>query len=225
MQGSLDESAKLSAIVKKLTDELSEKESELLAKKQTRQSVSEKIQTQQQKVYDLRSQKENASNQSELYSVRTEDSLSLIENYKKEIAALQSELTVLADRAKEEAETKQRQLNLMGDSDLNHQNKETEFVQSQEKLNALEAKLHSNRNALFEIENTINRARSDSTSYELEIKTYQVKHADLIEKRVTYKQEIEVFEEAYKVIVNQQNEHAGKLSESEIAILKLKQQL
>ena len=141
MQGSLDESAKLSAIVKKLTDELSEKESELLAKKQTRQSVSEKIQTQQQKVYDLRSQKENASNQSELYSVRTEDSLSLIENYKKEIAALQSELTVLADRAKEEAETKQRQLNLMGDSDLNHQNKETEFVQSQEKLNALEAKI------------------------------------------------------------------------------------
>ena len=74
----------------------------------------------------------------------------------------------------------------MGDSDLNHQNKETEFVQSQEKLNALEAKLHSNRNTLFEIENTINRARSDSTSYELEIKTYQVKHADLIEKRVTY---------------------------------------
>ena len=118
MQGSLDESAKLSAIVKKLTDELSEKESELLAKKQTRQSVSEKIQTQQQKVYDLRSEKENASNQSELYSVRTEDSLSLIENYKKEIAALQSELTVLADRAKEEAETKQRQLNLMGDSTL-----------------------------------------------------------------------------------------------------------
>ena len=218
MQGSLDESAKLSAIVKKLTDELSEKESELLAKKQTRQSVSEKIQTQQQKVYDLRSEKENASNQSELYSVRTEDSLSLIENYKKEIAALQSELTVLADRAKEEAETKQRQLNLMGDSDLNHQNKETEFVQSQEKLNALEAKLHSNRNTLFEIENTINRARSDSTSYELEIKTYQVKHADLIEKRVTYKQEIEVFEEAYKAIVNQQNEHAGKLSELEIAI-------
>ena len=106
----------------------------------------------------------------------------------------------------------------MGDSDLNHQNKETEFVQSQENLNALEVKLHSNRNTLFEIENTINRARSDSTSYELEIKTYQVKHADLIEKRVTYKQEIEVFEEAYKAIVNQKNEYAGKLSEIEIAI-------
>ena len=48
--------------------------------------------------------RKSASNQSELYSVRKEDSLSLIENYKKEIEALQSELTVLADRAKEEAE-------------------------------------------------------------------------------------------------------------------------
>jgi len=218
MQGSLDESAKLSEIVKKFTDELSEQEAQLLTKKQARQSVSEKIQAQQQKVYDLRSEKENASNQSELFSVRTEDSLALIENFKKEIATLESELTQLLDRAKEEAETKQKQLNLMGDSDLNHQNQETEFVQSQEKLNALEAKLHSNRNAVFEIENTINRARSDSTSFELEIKTYQVKHADLIEKLVTYKQEIEVFEEAFKAITKQQTEHSGKLSELEMSI-------
>ena len=54
----------------------------------------------------------------------------------------------------------------------------------------------------------INRARSDSTSFELEIKTYQVKHADLIEKLVTYKQEIEVFEEAFKAIAKQQTEHS-----------------
>ena len=218
MQGSLEESAKLSEAVKKLTDELSEQETELLAKKQTRQSVAEKIQEQQQKVYDLRSDKENASNQSELLSVRTTDSLSLIENYKKEIATLELELTALLDRAKEEAETKQKQLNLMGDSDLHHQNQETEFVQSQEKLNTLEAKLHSNRNAIFEIENTINRARSNSTSMELEIKTYQVKHADLIEKLVTYKQELEVFEEDFKEIIKQQNEYASKLSDLEKAL-------
>lgn len=215
MQSSLEESAKLTERVKQLTDALSEKESQLLLKKQTRQSVGEKIQTQQQKVYDLRSEKENASNQSELFSVRTADSLSLIENYKKEIAALEIELTDLLNRAKEEAETKQKQLNLMGDSDLHHQNQESEFVQSQEKLNALEQKLQSNRNATFDIENTINRARSDSTSLELEIKTYQVKHADLIEKLVTYKQELEVFEEAFKEIAKQRNEHAGKLAELE----------
>ena len=218
MQASFDQSTKLSEIVKNLTDELSQQESQLSAKKQTRQSVSEKIQALQQKVYDLRSEKENASNQSELFSVRTKDSQSLIENYKKEIATLESELTELVNRANEEAETKQKQLNLMGDSDLHHQNQETEFVQSQEKLTALETKLQSNRNATFEIESTINRARSDSTSFDLEIKTYQVKHADLIEKLVTYKQEIEVFEEAFKAIIKQQNEHAGKLSELENAI-------
>lgn len=218
MQGSLDESAKLTEVVKKLTDELSEQESQLLVKKQTRQSVSEKIQAQQQKVYDLRSEKENASNQSELLSVRTTDSLSLIENYKKEIATLELELAALLNRAKEEAETKQKQLNLMGDSDLHHQNQETEFVQSQEKLNTLEAKLNSNRNRTFEIENTINRARSDSTSLELEIKTYQVKHADLIEKLVTYKQELEVFEETFKEIIKQQNEYANKLTDLEEAL-------
>ena len=141
MQGSPDESAKLSETVKKLTDELSEQESELLAKKQVRQSVSEKIQSQQQKVYELRSEKENASNQSELYSVRTEDSLSLIENYKKEIETLQSELTVLVDRAKEEAETKQRHLNLMGDSDLNHQNKEIGVCSVSRKVEWIRSKI------------------------------------------------------------------------------------
>ena len=125
MQASFDQSTKLSEIVKNLTDELSQQESQLSAKKQTRQSVSEKIQALQQKVYDLRSEKENASNQSELFSVRTKDSQSLIENYKKEIATLESELTELVNRANEEAETKQKQLNLMGDSDLHHQNHET----------------------------------------------------------------------------------------------------
>ena len=113
MQASFDQSTKLSEIVKTLTDELSQQESQLSAKKQTRQSVSEKIQALQQKVYDLRSEKENASNQSGLFSVRTKDSQSLIENYKKEIATLESELTELVNRANEEAETKQKQLNLM----------------------------------------------------------------------------------------------------------------
>ena len=141
--------------------------------------------------------------------------MNTVEIYKKEIAALESELSSLVDRAEAEAESKQAQLNLIGDSDLLHQNQEAAFAQAQAKLQSMEAELQANRSAIHDAENTINRARSDATSLELEIKTYQVKHADLTEKLVTAKGELTVFEEAYRVIERHQKEAQAQLAEIE----------
>ena len=215
IQTSLGETEALNQSVKEKSDALSGKESDLQEKKQARQALVESLQALQQKVYDLRSEKENALSQSELFSVRSSDSMNTVEIYKKEIAALESELSSLVDRAEAEAESKQAQLNLIGDSDLLHQNQEAAFAQAQAKLQSMEAELQANRSAIHDAENTINRARSDSTSLELEIKTYQVKHADLTEKLVTAKGELTVFEEAYRVIERHQNEALAQLAEIE----------
>ena len=215
IQNSCAQAEALSESVKAKSEALSIKETHLQEKKQARQILAESMQAQQQKAYDLRSEKENALNQSELFSVRSSDSLSTVENYKKEIADLEAELSSLAARAEAEAESKQTQMNLMGDSDLLHQNEEAAFVQAQAKLQSMEAELQNHRTAIHEAENTINRARSDATSLELEIKTYQVKHADLTEKLVTAKGELTVLEEAYRVIERHQTEAGGQLAEIE----------
>ena len=215
IQGSLGRTKVLSEKVKALSEALNIKESDLLSKKQKQQALSEAIQLQQQRVYELRSEKENILNQSEIFSVRTTDSHALIESHKKEICQLEEELSIIINQAKVEAESKQEQLNLMGDSDLMHQNQENEFAQYQARLNHLEESLQTSRNESVEIEGTINRMRSEATSLELEIKTYQVKHGDLTEKLVTCKQELTVFEDIYSSLQLNQNEASVKLSNLE----------
>ncbi len=215
IQGSLGRTKVLSEEVKRLSEALNIKGSNLLSKKQKQQTLNETIQLQQQRVYELRSEKENILNQSEIFSVRTTDSLTLIENYKKEISQLEEELSKIIKQAKVEADSKQEQLNLMGDSDLKHQNQENEFTQYQAKLNHLEESLQVSRNESVTIEGTINRMRSDATSLDLEIKTYQVKHGDLTEKLVTCKQELTVYKDTYRSLQLNQNKASENLSNLE----------
>ena len=208
----MERSRELNASVASQAKQLQTEEDRLKAMKQGRQDLYDGMQELQQRVYNLRSEKENAKNQSELYSVRANDSSVLIENYKQEIQSIEEEQKQIDHRVRRDSESKQKQLNLVGDSDANHQNQETEFLETQAKLNDLESSLQEKRALLLESENRINRSRSDSTSLELEIKTYQVKHASLTEKIVTLKQEIEVLEDAQRQIVEAETKTADKVS-------------
>ena len=208
----MERSRELNASVASQAKQLQTEEDRLKAMKQGRQDLYDGMQELQQRVYNLRSEKENAKNQSELYSVRANDSSVLIENYKQEIQSIEEEQKQIDHRVRRDSESKQKQLNLVGDSDANHQNQETEFLETQAKLNDLESSLQEKRALLLESENRINRSRSDSTSLELEIKTYQVKHASLTEKIVTLKQEIEVLEDAQRQIVEAETKTSDKVS-------------
>ena len=208
----MERSRELNASVASQAKQLQTEEDRLKAMKQGRQDLYDGMQELQQRVYNLRSEKENAKNQSELYSVRANDSSVLIENYKQEIQSIEEEQKQIDHRVRRDSESKQKQLNLVGDSDANHQNQETEFLETQAKLNDLESSLQEKRALFLESENRINRSRSDSTSLELEIKTYQVKHASLTEKIVTLKQEIEVLEDAQRQIVEAETKTADKVS-------------
>lgn len=208
----MERSSELNATVASQAKQLQAEEERLKAMKQGRQDLYDGMQELQQRVYNLRSEKENAKNQSELYSVRANDSSVLIENYKQEIHSIEEEQKQIDLRVQRDSESKQKQLNLVGDSDVNHQNQETEFLETQAKLNELESSLQEKRALLLDSENRINRSRSDSTSLELEIKTYQVKHASLTEKIVTLKQELEVFEETQRQILEAERKTSDKVS-------------
>ena len=208
----MERSSELNATVASQAKQLQAEEERLKAMKQGRQDLYDGMQELQQRVYNLRSEKENAKNQSELYSVRANDSSVLIENYKQEIHSIEEEQKQIDLRVQRDSESKQKQLNLVGDSDANHQNQETEFLETQAKLNELESSLQEKRALLLDSENRINRSRSDSTSLELEIKTYQVKHASLTEKIVTLKQELEVFEETQRQILEAERKTSDKVS-------------
>ena len=208
----MERSSELNATVASQAKQLQAEEEHLKTMKQGRQDLYDGMQELQQRVYNLRSEKENAKNQSELYSVRANDSSVLIENYKQEIHSIEEEQKQIDLRVQRDSESKQKQLNLVGDSDVNHQNQETEFLETQAKLNDLESSLQEKRALLLDSENRINRSRSDSTSLELEIKTSQVKHASLTEKIVTLKQELEVFEETHRQILEAETKTSDKVS-------------
>lgn len=218
MNGFMGRSKELTATVEKQSGALGAEESSAIQKKQDRQDLFDQMQELQQKVYNLRSEKETAANQAELCSIRSKDSKTQIVNYKQEIEALRLEQKQLVERAQEESKSKQKQLNLMGDSDLIHQDQESTFLKTQTKLNELESKLQEKRSAVLEMEARITRARSESTSLELEIKTHQVKHANLTDKIVTHKQELTVFEAAASAIGEQQTQYTSKISAKELEL-------
>ncbi|MEC7287659.1 MAG: AAA family ATPase, partial [Verrucomicrobiota bacterium] len=163
------------------TDSLESDERALTQQKSARGELSEKMQDLQQRVYNLRSEKENADNQAEFADIRCGDLQGRIAELRKEIDDLEEQKSSLAKRAEDEAENKQLQLGVVDDSDRIFQDRSKDLVKAQEGLGTMEAELQEGRQSVLLAENRINRARSQCTTLEVDLKTYQVKHASLTE--------------------------------------------
>ena len=181
-------------------ESLDSDESILAEKKAKRAELFEKMQAFQQSVYNLRSEKENAENQAEFSEIRTKDLRGRIEAYNNEIAELEKQQRELAHRAESESENKQMQLGVVDDSDRIFRDRSNELVSAQEQLGEMEAQLQQRRLTVLDAENRINRARSACTTLEVDLKTYQVKHASLTETISTLKQELVALEQGAKEI-------------------------
>lgn len=169
-------------------------EAVLAEKKTDRAELFESMQELQQRVYNLRSEKENADNQAEFADIRSKDLEGRIAEFRKEIAELEAQQKALAEKAKNESENKQMQLDVVDDSDRIFRDRNAELVKAQEALGAMEARLQEQRQSVLHAENRINRARSRCTTLEVNLKTYQVKHASLNETILTLKQEVEALD-------------------------------
>ena len=176
------------------TESLDSDEAALALKKIARGELFEKMKELQQRVYNLRSEKENADNQAEFASIRANDLEGRISEYQNEIEGLEDQKEALAERAENEAENKQMQLDVVDDSDRIFQDRSTELVRAQEQLGEMEAQLQRRRQEVLHAENRISRARSNCTTLEVNLKTYQVKHASLSENVLQLNEEVEVLE-------------------------------
>lgn len=176
------------------TESLEADEAALTEKKLTRSELFESTQELQQRVYNLRSEKENADNQAEFSGIRMKDLQARIEEYKKEISDLEAQQAQLASKARSESENKQMQLDVVDGSDRIFRDRSSELVSAQEQLGAMEAQLQERRQTVLQAENRINRARSRCTTLEVDLKTYQVKHAALNETILNLKEEVSVLE-------------------------------
>jgi len=195
------------------SESLESDESVLTEKKVARAELAHKMEELQQRVYALRSEKENAENQAEFSGIRAGDLEKRIAEFTQEIAELEDQKTQLAERARNETENKQMQLGVVDDSDRIFRDRNNELVESQEKLGEMEAELQSRRQEVLFAENRINRARSRCTTLEVDLKTYQVKHASLTETIITLKEESTALEQALaeiqKLLVKRRQEQAA----------------
>ncbi|MDQ8194673.1 chromosome segregation protein SMC [Coraliomargarita sp. SDUM461004] len=185
-----ERAAELRKQVEVHTGSLERDESILMEKKAQRAGLSQKMEELQQRVANLRSEKEHAENQSEFSVIRSKDMVARIAEYQKEIADLEEQKSALAERAKDESENKQLQLDVVDDSDRIFHERNNELVYAQEQLSAMEGQLQKRRQDLLAAENRINRARSRCTTLEVDLRTYQVKHASLTESAASLKEEV-----------------------------------
>lgn len=198
--------------VEKLEAELEEAERGLAGKRNQRNEINNRLQETQQKVYDLRTKKENAQNKAEFASVRKEDIKKRIGEIEKELEDLARQEKQIQDQLAGEAKVKEEQLNLFDDSDGLFQERSRELGEIQQQLSGVETELSQAKNALMAKEGAVSRLRSNCTSMEVDLKSYQVRHANLTEEIQTLKEEKEVLEQDVSKL---DRSHAARLKERE----------
>ena len=213
-----ERAAELRKKVETYTGSLERDESILMEKKAQRAGLSQKMEELQQRVYNLRSEKENADNQAEFSTIRSKDMVARIAEYQKEIADLEKQKSELAARAKDESENKQMHLDVVDDSDRIFRERNHELVGAQEQLGAMEGELQKRRQDVLTAENRINRARSRCTTLEVDLKTYQVKHASLTESAIGLKEEIAILEKGLADIQRLLEKRRAEQAASEQAV-------
>lgn len=169
----------LRKIVEETQEDLAVRESSLEQRKAERAEVYQQMQDAQQSVYDMRSEKENAENQAEFASIRRQDITGRIEEIAKEAGTLQTQLEEISGRTRSTEESKREAQALVGSSDEIFRTRNAEFQSILARLADAERQLGQLRQDLLVKEGSITRLRSQTTSCEVDLKTFQVKHAGL----------------------------------------------
>ncbi|MGJ3243530.1 MAG: chromosome segregation protein SMC [Opitutales bacterium] len=173
---------------------LEAEEAALQGRREERSTRYNAMQEAQKTVYNLRSEKENAENKAGFASVRREDIRERIGNIEQEIERYGAQRDELKNQARSNTETKQLQLGLVGDSDQVFRDKNREVLEAQEHLQEAEETLEARRQELMDLENAMTRLRSGTTTLEVDMKSYQVKHAGLADTLASLKDRRETLE-------------------------------
>lgn len=172
----------LKEALNKVSEELNHAEKGLGRKREEANALRAGLEHAQKSVYDLRTERENAFNRSEMAKVRAQDLQKRLATIQAELEELERTEAEIAKRLVGESEAKQKQLDLFGDSDEAFQKRSQALADVQRSLSAAEGELSRAKQVLLVKEGSISRLRSNCTGLELDLKTYQVKHANLTEE-------------------------------------------
>jgi len=156
---------------------LREREEALLAEKAHRAELAERLQETQAIAANLRSEKEQAESAAQTSQVRAADHKARIGTVEAEIASLETLLAEIASRKDADSQQKQSALDTVGASDGVFQEHNRVFESIQQQIAQGERDVQSARQDLLMLESGITRIRSNSTNLEVELKTFEVKHA------------------------------------------------
>lgn len=206
-----------------LQKELEKQEGALATKRESRSELYEKMQEAQQTVFDLRSEKEQAESQAEFAGIRSDDLKNRIEEIKKDLAEIESQKKSLADRAAQNSQSKEEQLDLFGNSDEVFKKHNEDLMRAQAALSEAENDLQQRKQELLMTESNITRLRSNCTTLEVDLKTYQVRHANLSEEIFRLKSDSEEEEKNLKEILNALAKREKDRKKEEDALQKLQE--
>lgn len=152
---------------------LEEKSRGLDEQKAARSTVSQRVQDSQQAVFDLRSQKEQAENQSGMAQVKRTGLLERLESGKEDLSELEMQLRELASQVDTGSQDKQTQLSLLGSSDAVFQDRNRELAVLEGELTKAEQQINQEKFQLLQLESTVARLRTDSSGLEVDARTSQ----------------------------------------------------
>lgn len=176
----------------KLKQRLDAGEGGLSGKRERRNELSSEMQQGQQVVFDLRSQKENAQAQDEFAEVRLNGNRERLVEIGNDLEKLTARREELIERAAGESRSKEEQLSLFDGSDDAFKRKSEELAAIQARLAEAETQLSRDKQALLVKESSITRLRSNCTTLEVDLKSYQVRHSNLAAEIRALENEAEV---------------------------------
>lgn len=196
-------------------------------KKGERSQLYEKLQSVQQQIFELKSQKDQLENRGKLALVRKSDTANRIVEIEKEIKITEKQIEELEVKAKDDGYFKQLQLNLVSASDEGFQEKSQNVEAIQRKLLEAEQDLQNKKKEFLKVEGEGNRLRTKSNELEVALKTHNNQVADLNIKKVEgethqveLKKQYEKLLEGLKVEDIAQGKVQESLKEAQLQLIK-----
>ena len=155
---------------------LHQQQSELEEKKSLRSRLNQRVQEAQQAVFDLRSEKEQAENASNLAQIKRSGLAERLESSRGNVEELEMQLHELTSQADTGAQDKQMELTLLGSSDAVFQDRNRELTVLDAELSKFEQELSQTKFQVLQFESNVARLRTDTTGYEVDQKTSAQRH-------------------------------------------------
>ncbi len=170
------------------------RESELAEKKNRRSALYDDLQETQQTVFSLSSEKEQSQNQADFALVRAKDLKDRIVELQKELTTIGERKKNLAHQAAGDVRQREDQASELGSSDDVFKERNNDLMQAQERLSQTESDLQQHKQDMLMAESGLTRLRSNCTTLQVDLKTYQVRHANLSEEVFRLKNERDLLE-------------------------------